>query len=201
MIRHPAKGAAGGRFIEQCFTPVAEDMRGRESGAGVEVLSQAVLDRKINLIIVPQMGDNNVRAPCFAVPRHWKKPIVVLLGDDLGHADGPRAFDKRSVRTVLEGADGIILVASASLTDMPAGPPAPLGYTKAVELALNGRNQLCVLIETLPECEEAWLALILKHQRKNAHLIVCTVKDTPRGTSAALLSARRNGPGVARAVD
>jgi hypothetical protein len=185
MTGRQCNAESGSSFIEQCFAPVAEDLHWWDSGAGAAVLSQAFNDMRINLIIVPQMSDEDIRAPSFAVPKHWRLPTVILLGDDMGHADGPRAFHKRSMRVVLENADGIVLVASGSLVEMPAGPPAPLAYTKAVEFASNGRNRQCVLIETLPECEEAWLALIRKHRRKNTHLLFCAVKDAPRGPNAA----------------
>jgi len=168
---------------------VAEDMHDRDNGAGAAVLVRAARDKKINLILVRQKGDEDIRAPSFAVPKHWKRATVVVLGDDLGWADGPRAFDRRSVRTVLEKADGIVLVASGSLSDTPNGQ-TPLGYIKAVELALKGRNRLCVLIETLPEVEEAWLALMEKHRRMNAYVIFCTVRDAPRGPHGASLIRR-----------
>jgi hypothetical protein len=199
-MRRQSDSLSGATFIKQCFASVAEDLHGRDSGAGATVLLQAAREhKKINLILVPQIGDEEVRAPSFSVPKRWKRPTVILLGDDFGWADGPRAFDRRSVRTVLESADGIVLVASGSLVETPDGL-APLGYTKAIELAVNGHNRLCVLIETLPEVEEAWLALIEKHRRKNAHVIFCAVKDAPRGPRAALfaehgqhLTAQGNG--------
>ena len=61
-----------------------------------------------------------------------------------------------------------------------------LAYREAVKFAQNGRNRLCVLIETLPEQEEAWLALISKHRRKNARVLFSADKDAPRGPNAAL---------------
>ena len=195
-MRRQSDSLSGASFIKQCFASVAEDMHGLDSGAGAVVLFQALRDKKINLILVPQMGDEDVRAPSFAVPKSWKRPTVVLLGDDFGWTDGPRAFDKRSVRTVFDNADGIVLVASGSLVETTDGL-APLGYAKAIELAMNGRNRLCVLIETLPEVEEAWLALIEKHQRKNALVIFCAVKDAPRGRRAAWFveHGRASSPG------
>ena len=187
-MRRQSDSLSGASFIKQCFASVAEDMYGRDSGAGAGVLMQAAREhQKINLIIVPQMADEDVRAPSFAVPKDWKRPTVVLLGDDFGWADGPQAFDRRSVRTVLENADGIVVVASGSLVETPDGQ-TPLGYTKAVEVAVSGRNRLCVLIETLPEVEEGWLALIAKHQRKNARVIFCAVKDAPRRPRATVIA-------------
>ena len=176
---------SGSSFIKQCFAPVAEDLHWVDSGAGAAVLFQAFRDEKINLVLVPQMGDQDIRAQAFAVPKHWKRPTVVLLGDDMGHADGPRAFHKRSVRIVLENADGIVLVASGSLVET-SNALEPLAYREAVKFAQNGRNRLCVLIETLPEREEAWLALISKHCRKNARVLFSADKDAPRGPNAAL---------------
>jgi hypothetical protein len=102
----------------------------------------------------------------------------------MGHADGPRAFDKRSVRVALENADGIVLVASGSLFETRDGLE-PLAYREAIKFAQNGRNRLCVLIETLPEQEEAWLALMSKHCRMNACVLFSADKDAPRGPNAA----------------
>jgi hypothetical protein len=115
-----AKGGSSS-FIEQCFALVAEDLHWRDSGAGAAVLSQAVRDKRVNLIIVPQMSDEDIRASSFAVPKHWKLPTVILLGDDMRHADGPRALHKRSVRIVLENADGIVLMASGSSVETSNG--------------------------------------------------------------------------------
>ena len=137
-----------------------------DSGAGAAVINGALLRHEINLIIVPQTS-----AP-FEIPGRWRKPTLVLLGDDFETAKGPGVFDASSVRRALSTAAGTVVVSSESTAKV---------YSAAIEIARKGnqRGQHAVLIQTQAEFEEQWLHLVRVHRRPNASLVLSIVAGYP----------------------
>lgn len=111
-----------------------------------------------------------------------RKPLLVLLGDDLDTAKGPGAFDAPSVRRALSTAAGIVMVSSASSAQV---------YSAAIAMARTGnrRGQHAVLIETQPEAEEEWLYLLRVHRRPSADVLLSVVAGEPCGPELQTLAA------------
>ena len=78
-------------------------------------------------------------------------PWIAIIGDDTDCALGPDGFHPRTISRLLAQADSAVLVACA---------PLPALYETAALLAIVLRRNV-VLIETRPEHELTWSALIL----------------------------------------
>ncbi|TGD94583.1 hypothetical protein [Methylobacterium nonmethylotrophicum] len=75
--------------------------------------------------------------------------FVALVGDDMGPALGPAAFD--------EGSLGALMRACAGVSIVPC-EPVIAAYERCAELARDGRA--AIVIETGPEFERAWEAFV-----------------------------------------
>jgi hypothetical protein len=104
----------------------------------IKPLLGVVRDYACKLLLVWQ----NV-AP-FELPR---EPWIVLFGDDLFSAEGPEAFHAASVAAAFKAAGAFVVVASGPELD---------AYKHAATYAARERLNV-VLIETLPEQEQAWI--------------------------------------------
>jgi hypothetical protein len=84
----------------------------------------------------------------FRVP--LDKPTMLIIGDDLHLALGPKAFNTGSLRRFVQRAGHAIVVSSW---------PDPRAYAAAAYSAAVLREH-AVLVETLPEFEQAWIDAI-----------------------------------------
>jgi hypothetical protein len=99
----------------------------------------------------------------------FEKPTIILLGDDLEEAKGPSAFHDESVRAVLGKVSRVIIVACDAQTRF---------YTlAAIRAALDRQHVL--IIETRPQHEADWCALIQNH-RPGLPIVLCSI-PTPSG--------------------
>lgn len=89
------------------------------------------------------------------------RPVVVIVGDDLYSAKGPRAFSARSLRAFLPRCGAIAFVGCSAVPEV---------YADAARMAKEGHT--VAIIESQPEHEDAWLALVEKFAPK-ARLMVC----------------------------
>ena len=89
------------------------------------------------------------------------RPLLLIIGDDLELAEGPTAFNEKTLKWGLRGAASIIIHAAA---------PKAAHYAGAVEAAL--RFQKSVIIETRPSHEIEWLKFVGRHAPKTPHLII-----------------------------
>ncbi|WP_155986380.1 hypothetical protein [Novosphingobium resinovorum] len=88
----------------------------------------------------------------FRLPVASKKPTITVIGDDMVFALGPGAFHMPSVRRIIRASSSFAVVACEALE--------PMYDAMALAAATTRRNVL--LIETRPEHEAAWVALIVK---------------------------------------
>ena len=107
---------------------------------------KAVCDMGLALMFVPRAAEP------FRIPAAATKPTLTIIGDDFDAALGPGAFHRRSLPRVIRGSSSFAVVSSA--------PPVEV-YGTASALAAVARVNI-VLIETQPEQELAWVALIQK---------------------------------------
>lgn len=111
---------------------------------------KAVRDHGIAMLFVGQSADP------FRIPDYHKRPAIVIIGDDFDCAIGPRGFHMSSVRRAIRACSAFAVVSSA---------PQPDVYEAIARMAaLTRRNTM--LIETRPDQELQWLALIQKHAPK-----------------------------------
>jgi hypothetical protein len=107
---------------------------------------KAVRDCGAAMVFVPQ------GAPPFRLPRDSNKPAIVIVGDDLHECTGPSGFHLPSIRRLIRQSCSFAVVSSA---------PQPDAYaTMAVTAVATGKHTM--IVETRPEQEIAWLALIQK---------------------------------------
>ena len=95
----------------------------------------------------------------FTIPT--TRPAVVILGDDLDTAKGPRAFSARSLRAFLPRCGAIAFVGCEAVAEV---------YSNAARMARDGYT--VAIIESQPEHERAWLDLVDEVALK-ATLLVC----------------------------
>jgi hypothetical protein len=106
----------------------------------------AVRDGQIAFMFVAQGFD------AFRIPKRADRPSITILGDDLNAAHGPDGFHLPSVRRVIRASAFFAVVSSA--------PPTGVYATMAATTVASRKNGL--IIETRPEQEIPWLALIQK---------------------------------------
>ncbi len=94
-----------------------------------------------SLLIVPQGCE------AFSLPR---SPWILVIGDDMHFAWGPKAFHAESLDAAIRAADNCVLITSG---------PAPFPYRVAATLAARERRNVLV-IESLPHQQEAWRSRI-----------------------------------------
>ncbi len=90
------------------------------------------------------------------------RPAVLIIGDDLTEAKGPRAFSARSFRAFLPRCSAIAFMGGVPLVNV---------YAEAARRAAEERETVAI-IESQPEHAEAWIALVDKMAPKAA-LLIC----------------------------
>jgi hypothetical protein len=117
-----------------------------------------------SFLIVPQGCER------FDLPR---APWLLVIGDDMHFAWGPKAFHAESLDTAIRGADNCVLITSG---------PDPYPYRVAATLA--GRNRRNVLvIESLPHQQKAWRARIDSIRGENDLPTFLSVPMPVKGTA------------------
>lgn len=107
---------------------------------------QAVRDHDVDMLFASQT------AGAFKPPAGRKRPVIFLIGDDFDEAKGPGGFHMPSIRRAIRSALCFAVVSSA---------PQPDAYS-AMAIAAAGTRRNTMIIETRPEQEIPWLALIQK---------------------------------------
>lgn len=107
---------------------------------------EAVRDHGVAMLFVPQGRE------AFRIPAKPKKPAIIMVGDDFDKAHGPEGFHLPSIRRAIRTCSSFAVVSSAAQPAVYA--------TIAVGVAML--RQDAMLIETRPEQEIAWIALIQK---------------------------------------
>ncbi len=101
----------------------------------------------------------------FRLPKEPGRPAIIIIGDDFDRAVGPAGFHMPSVRRAIRACDAFAIVSSC---------PQEIVYASiAVTASASRRNVM--LIETRPEQEIPWLALIQKLAPRR-HVWLATVK-------------------------
>lgn len=107
---------------------------------------KAVRDLGMAFMFVPQVPEP------FRIPRGATRPTLTVIGDDFDAALGPEGFHRPSLRRAIRTSKAFAVVSSA---------PTIAAYSSiSATAALLGVNTL--LVETRPEQEIPWLALIQK---------------------------------------
>ena len=96
----------------------------------------------------------------FELPRD---PWIMVIGDDMHFAWGPKAFPEISLDATLKAADQFVIITSG---------PDPYPYRVAATLAVRDRRNV-LLIESLPHRQEAWLSRIEAIRGSDAPVIQC----------------------------
>lgn len=117
----------------------------------------AVRDHGVSLCLVPQGKE------WFSPPDHC--PAIVLVGDDLHQAMGPKGFHRRSLVRFAKRCSGAVIVACA---------PLVTAYASAAASAA-GLRQDVILIETRPEFEADWKAA-LEAANPDLAFIIATIE-------------------------
>ena len=129
--------------------------------AHLRPLYQACRDGRAGFVFVAQ-GRARFRIPCGL-------PHVVLVGDDMTAALGPGAFHARSLRRYLATCRAVVIIACE---------PLPALYAEACAWARDKRQNVAI-IETRPEREAEWLAVVREAGRPDMTLALGT--PTPAG--------------------
>ncbi len=96
----------------------------------------------------------------FRIPT--KRPAVVTIGDDLASAKGPSAFNRQSLRRYLSRCSMVSVVSSEAV---------PAAYAAVAAEAVERRRDVAI-IETQPDHEAAWLALV-EQSAPLAKIVLC----------------------------
>lgn len=107
---------------------------------------QAVRDHGVDMMFVPQGRG------AFRIPAGRKQPVIFMIGDDFDCARGPDGFHLPSIRRSIRSARCFAVISSAPQLD---------AYS-AMAVASAGTRGNTMIIETRPEQEIPWLALIQK---------------------------------------
>jgi hypothetical protein len=107
---------------------------------------QAVRDHGADMMFVSQADGT------FRTLAGRKRPVIFMIGDDFDEAKGPAGFHLPSVRRAIRSARCFAVVSSAPQADAYA----------AMAIAAAGTRRNTLIIETRPEQEIPWLALIQK---------------------------------------
>lgn len=113
-------------------------------GEHLRPIMEAVRDGGAGMLFVGQSAD------VFRIPP--KRPAIVILGDDFDRAVGPEGFHLPSIRRAIRACSAFAVVSSA---------PPPIVYATVAATAAVMRQNV-MLVETRPEQEIAWTALIQK---------------------------------------
>jgi hypothetical protein len=105
---------------------------------------KVVRDHGVAMLFVPQ------GLQPFRIPDQPQKPAIILVGDDLEVALSPDGFHRPSIRRAIRACNSFAVISSAPQSDVYA--------TVAVGVAATRHHAM--LIETRPEQELAWVALI-----------------------------------------
>lgn len=105
---------------------------------------EAIRDLRLAMMFVPQVAEP------FRIPRNAHLPTLTIVGDDFDSALGPDAFHMPSLRRAVRTSKAFAVVSSAATVDV---------YSCAVQTAAILRVNT-LLVETRPEQEIPWLALI-----------------------------------------
>jgi len=101
----------------------------------------------------------------FRRPKDPGRPAIFIIGDDFDQAVGPEGFHMPSIRRAIRACDAFAIVSSA--------PQEAVYASIAVTAAASRRNVM--LIETRPEKEIPWLALVQKLAPRR-HIWLATVE-------------------------
>lgn len=134
-------------FVHAPTTRANLDRAIKHTEAHLRPILEAVRDHGLAFMFVPQIPDP------FRIPRDAHLPTLTVLGDDFDSALGPNAFHMPSLRRVIRASQAFAVVSSA--------PTVAVYGTISTTAAALGVNTL--LVETRPEQEIPWLALIQKH--------------------------------------
>jgi hypothetical protein len=96
----------------------------------------------------------------FDLPRN---PWIIVAGDDMHFAWGPKAFPEISLEAAIKVADQFVIITSG---------PDPYPYRIAATVAVRDRRNV-LLIETLPHRQQAWLSRIESIRGADAPIIQC----------------------------
>lgn len=107
---------------------------------------RSVRDHRVGMLFVAQAPE------MFRIPKDVGRPAIVIIGDDFDRAVGPRGFHMPSVRRAIRACHAFAVVSSEPQPDVYASVAATAALTR----------QHVMLIETRPEQEIPWLALIQK---------------------------------------
>jgi len=107
---------------------------------------QAVRDHGVDMMFVSQ------DAGAFKTIAGRKHPVIFMIGDDFDEAKGPDGFHLASIRRAIRSSQCFALVSSAPQADAYA----------AMAIAAAGTRRNTLIVETRPEQEIPWLALIQK---------------------------------------
>ena len=107
---------------------------------------QAVRDHGVDMMFAPQ------DAGAFRIPAGRTNPVIFMIGDDFDQALGPEGFHLPSIRRAIRACSAFAVISSA--------PQADAYTTMAITAAATRRNTM--IVETRPEQEIPWLALIQK---------------------------------------
>ncbi|MFT4055214.1 MAG: hypothetical protein QM681_11970 [Novosphingobium sp.] len=109
-------------------------------------IMEAVRHHKVGLMFVSQ-GDQP-----FRLPPGRSRTTITVIGDDFHCALGPEAFHMPSLRRIIRASYSFAVVSCEALEDI----------YDAISLAAVTTRRNVLLIETQPEHELAWVALIAK---------------------------------------
>lgn len=107
---------------------------------------ETVRDFRVGMFFVRQSAE------AFRLPHEPGRPAIVMIGDDFDQAMGPHGFHLPSIRRAIRACSAFAVVSSA--------PPVDVYATIATTAAVTRRSTM--LIETRPDQEIPWLALIQK---------------------------------------
>lgn len=129
------------------------------SPAYLRPIIESIRDHHVAMLFVGQT------AKPFRLPKDPGRPAIVVIGDDFDRAVGPEGFHMPSVRRAIRACTAFAIVSS--------GPQSAAYASIAVTAAASRRNVM--LIETRPEQEIPWLALVQKLAPRR-HVLLATVK-------------------------
>lgn len=129
------------------------------SPAYLRPILETVRDHRVGMMFVPQSD-----AP-FRMIKDPGRPAIVMIGDDFDQAVGPEGFHMPSVRRAIRACNAFAVVSSGG---------QPVVYASIAATAALGRRNV-MLIETRPEQEIPWLALVQKLAPRR-HIWLATVK-------------------------
>ena len=146
---------------EQARKSIKSDRNIRRSHLGP--LLDATAHFACSFLIAPQGCEP------FDLPRD---PWIIILGDDLHLAWGPKAFDAKLLDAAIKSAGHFVIVSSG---------PDPFPYRIAATVAVRDRRN-ALLIETRPNQQEAWVSRIQEIRGADAPISLCVPHPTEAAT-------------------